>query len=406
MADYDMKAILGEKIKRLTDKTLKAIVDCMCTVGAALCSLDKRVSALESVELPEGGYKPMQEPMASPSASGTAIQFIDSMSQDATGRITATKKTVRTGNWAYAGVVILSDSTSSTSGVSDGVAATPTAVKAAYDLASGKQEKMYVRIVYNSTPFDDVWQICQDGFTPVFYKDSLLFVASTFGTSTTTPYRFVRFSCIGAFDDYIDVHSLEFLKYSTGSQNEVWKQQQTRQYYPGIHTFYQDSDARKAVFRHAEAIYSITATPQFGWCVVYNETDNTTKLDVGAFAGGIEKVVDKCFNYTDRITLFITNTNSPNYFELGNIYCRKFSITFVNVSGSSFSVRFCKKQDSPIDEFEAYTNKGKKHPTVNYFQVDIPVNSAVTVDVMISSYYYEISDGDIYCILRIDDIPQ
>ena len=83
MASYDLKAILGEKIKRITDKTLKSLVDCMCTVGASLCSLNERVSALESVELPEGGYKPMQEPLASPSASGTAIQFIDSMSQDA-----------------------------------------------------------------------------------------------------------------------------------------------------------------------------------------------------------------------------------------------------------------------------------------------------------------------------------
>jgi hypothetical protein len=36
MASYDLKAILGEKLKRLTDKTLKALVDCMCTVGEAL----------------------------------------------------------------------------------------------------------------------------------------------------------------------------------------------------------------------------------------------------------------------------------------------------------------------------------------------------------------------------------
>ena len=79
MASYDLKAILGEKLRRLTDKTLKALVDCMCTVGASLCILDKRVSALESAELPEGGYKPMQEPVASPSASGTAVQFIDSI---------------------------------------------------------------------------------------------------------------------------------------------------------------------------------------------------------------------------------------------------------------------------------------------------------------------------------------
>lgn len=136
MASYDLKAILGEKLKRLTDKTLKALVDCMCTVGASLCSLDKRVSALESVEIPEGGYKPMQEPLASPSASGTAIQFIDSMSQDATGRMTATKKTVRTGSTSQTGVLQLTDSHTSTSTTT---AATPKNVKEAYDLANSKQ---------------------------------------------------------------------------------------------------------------------------------------------------------------------------------------------------------------------------------------------------------------------------
>lgn len=45
-----------------------------------------------------------------------------------------------TGTSSRYGHVKLSDSTSSTSGVSDGVAATPSAVKAAYDLANGKQE--------------------------------------------------------------------------------------------------------------------------------------------------------------------------------------------------------------------------------------------------------------------------
>jgi hypothetical protein len=137
MASYDLKAILGEKLKRLTEKTLKALVDCMCTVGASLCSLDKRVSALESVELPEGGYKPMQEPVASPSASGTAIQFIESISQDATGRMTTTKKTVQDGTTSQKGVVQLEDSYTSTS---TSKAATPNAVKKAYSLAEGKQD--------------------------------------------------------------------------------------------------------------------------------------------------------------------------------------------------------------------------------------------------------------------------
>ena len=170
MASYDLKAILGEKLRRLTDKTLKALVDCMCTVGASLCSLDKRVSALESVELPEGGYKPMQEPVASPSASGTAIQFIDSISQDATGRVTATKKTVRTGSGSQTGVLKLSDSTSSASGVNGGIAATPAAVKAAYDFASGKaslSDNPSRVVVYGETSKDDVDALVTDGYQPI-----------------------------------------------------------------------------------------------------------------------------------------------------------------------------------------------------------------------------------------------
>ena len=175
MADYDLKAILGEKIKRLTDKTLKALVDCMCTVGASLCSLDKRVSALENVELPEGGYKPMQEPVASPSASGTDIQFIESASQDAAGRMTITKKTVRTGDGSDTGVVKLSDSTSSTSGVSGGVAATPAAVKAAYDLASGKADPASV---VDSASYDSASHtiVFKHGSTQLFTLDAAAFV--------------------------------------------------------------------------------------------------------------------------------------------------------------------------------------------------------------------------------------
>lgn len=47
MASYDLKAILDEQLKRLTYKTLKALVDCMCTVGASLCELAARIASLE-----------------------------------------------------------------------------------------------------------------------------------------------------------------------------------------------------------------------------------------------------------------------------------------------------------------------------------------------------------------------
>ncbi len=172
MASYDLKAILGEKLRRLTDKTLKALVDCMCAVGASLCSLDKRVSALESVELPEGGYKPMQEPVASPSASGTAIQFIDSMSQDATGRMTATKKTVRTGSTSQTGVLQLTDSHSSTSTTT---AATPKNVKEAYDLANGKADPASVvdSAIYDSSSHTIIFK---HGSAQLFTLDAAAFV--------------------------------------------------------------------------------------------------------------------------------------------------------------------------------------------------------------------------------------
>lgn len=89
----------------------------------------------------DGDFKTKQSPVSDPAAYGTTITAIDTVSQNANGEITATKKTIRTGNGSNTGVVKLSDSTSSTSGVSGGVAATPAAVKAAYDLASGKKDK-------------------------------------------------------------------------------------------------------------------------------------------------------------------------------------------------------------------------------------------------------------------------
>lgn len=181
MASYDLKAILGEKIKRLTDKTLKALIDCMCTVGASLCSLEKRISALESVEFPEGGYKPMQEPVASPNASGTAIQFIESMSQDASGRMTATKKTVQDGTTLQKGLVQLTDSHSSTS---TNTAATPKNVKEAYDLANGKADPASVvdSAVYDASNHTIIFK---HGSAQLFTLDAAAFVKDGMVDSVT-----------------------------------------------------------------------------------------------------------------------------------------------------------------------------------------------------------------------------
>lgn len=204
MASYDLKAILGEKLKRLTEKTLKALVDCMCTVGASLCSLDKRVSALESVELPEGGYKPMQEPLASPSASGTAIQFIDSISQDATGRMTATKKTVRTGSTSQTGVLQLTDSHSSTSTTT---AATPKNVKEAYDLADSKQPSRLVVTSDDNTAFSkisaaiaagkDVWLNTNATYSGATYSHYVPLTEAVFRSGAYTAFIFSRSRAYG-----------------------------------------------------------------------------------------------------------------------------------------------------------------------------------------------------------------
>lgn len=94
--------------------------------------------------LTDSGYKPddfktKQAAVPDPSASGTGIAFIDTVSQDANGNIAATKKTVRTASTSQTGVVQLLDSHTSSS---TDMAATPKSVKEAYDLASGKAAKV------------------------------------------------------------------------------------------------------------------------------------------------------------------------------------------------------------------------------------------------------------------------
>jgi hypothetical protein len=68
----------------------------------------------------------------SPSASSTTTSFIDTVSQ-ANGKISATKKTITSASTSASGIVKLSSDTDSTS---EELAATPKAVKAAYDLAN------------------------------------------------------------------------------------------------------------------------------------------------------------------------------------------------------------------------------------------------------------------------------
>jgi len=135
--NYDNKAASGEQLETvLIGRVLQKIFADGQALAQAVNSLERRIAAIEGVEVPEGGYKPMQEPVASPTANSTAIAFIDTVAQDATGRITATKKTVRTGSTSQTGVLQLEDSHTSTS---TSKAATPKNVKEAYDLANSKQ---------------------------------------------------------------------------------------------------------------------------------------------------------------------------------------------------------------------------------------------------------------------------
>ena len=122
-------------------------------IAAALNDLNARLEALEyegdnigdkiadkfdAQILRCGGVdvKTKQAAKASPSASGTSLSFIDSVSQDSNGEITATKKEIQSASVSQPGVVQLDSTVVSTSTTK---AATPSAVKAAYDIANGKQ---------------------------------------------------------------------------------------------------------------------------------------------------------------------------------------------------------------------------------------------------------------------------
>ena len=78
-------------------------------------------------------YKPKQTAVPSPTASGTTTAFIDTISQDENGVVTATKKNVLSASTSQAGIVQLNNSLSSTSTTQ---AATANAVKLTNDKLS------------------------------------------------------------------------------------------------------------------------------------------------------------------------------------------------------------------------------------------------------------------------------
>ena len=76
-----------------TDSELSNVYDEYVTVGEGAQKAWEKIGA-KSIDL--SGYKTKQTAKTSPTASGTATAFIDTISQDENGVITATKKNVQT----------------------------------------------------------------------------------------------------------------------------------------------------------------------------------------------------------------------------------------------------------------------------------------------------------------------
>ena len=111
----------------------------------------------------DGEFKLIQNAVNDPTSSGSGIDFIATISQDANGEITVTKKTVRIATANESGVVRLSDSHTSDSSTSGGIAATPKAVKDAYDLASGKAGKVANATANNFAALDSNGDLIDSG---------------------------------------------------------------------------------------------------------------------------------------------------------------------------------------------------------------------------------------------------
>lgn len=189
---YDNKAVNG---KELAEQTLVGVASEIKREGyvsaaafndvvARLVALEKAMAeqnlgertadSLDSQSLKVGGtdVKTKQAAKSNPAASGSDISFVDSVTQNENGEITATRKSVRTATTSQTGVVQLTDSHSSTS---TSTAATPKNVKEAYDLASGKADPASVvdSATYDSSSHTIVFK---HGSTQLFTLDAAAFV--------------------------------------------------------------------------------------------------------------------------------------------------------------------------------------------------------------------------------------
>lgn len=133
--------------------------------AADITALEAKVDVAKVSEAISGAINNLD--FTAPTASGNATAFIDSVSQE-NGVITATKKNIQSASTSAAGIVKLSSSTSSSS---ESLAATPKAVKSAYDKGNDAQTRVaavegnYVK--YNNS--DNKLYIGKDGADEIIF---------------------------------------------------------------------------------------------------------------------------------------------------------------------------------------------------------------------------------------------
>lgn len=131
---------------------LSGFVDLSNYVQKVVPSASGNLAALDANgNVTDGGVQPSdfktkQAAVSDPTASGNTLTAIATISQNANGQITATKKNIQSASTSQKGVVQLLDSHTSTA---TDKAATPKNVKEAYDLASGKVSDVKVGTTAN-----------------------------------------------------------------------------------------------------------------------------------------------------------------------------------------------------------------------------------------------------------------
>ena len=101
----------GIYLVQSSDPETQNTYDEYVVVGEGSSKTWEKIGA-KSIDL--SGYKTKQLSVDSPTASGSATAFIDTISQDANGVITATKKNVQAASTSLAGIVQLNNTLTST----------------------------------------------------------------------------------------------------------------------------------------------------------------------------------------------------------------------------------------------------------------------------------------------------